>query len=232
MHRSFERELEENTRASMVTLFAEADRSLGAFLRQSAPARLASEPRLYEHACAVSAAVVRLHDWGLEYAILQDAGMVVRAPAMRDGRVFEDPRPRAFRDVFLQAQARRLLRAQGFSDPEFLRHLQAMRELERKTRNTPDGYPALVGDERITRKVLRERLRVPMRDLELVLVSPGAARAWDVFQMPLRTLFTDGLSDWAQELRRRESSDDQGRWFPRESRHDDIGILRIRVLTA
>ncbi len=232
MHRSFERELEENTRASMVTLFAEADRSLGAFLRQSAPARLASEPRLYEYACAVSAAVVRLHDWGLEYAILQDAGMVVRAPAMRDGRVFEDPRPMVFRDVFLQAQARRLLRAQGFSDPEFLRHLQAMRELERKTRNTPNGYPALVGDERITRKVLRERLRVPMRDLELVLVSPGAARAWDVFQMPLRKLFTDGLSDWAQELRRRESSDDQGRWFPRESRHDDIGILRIRVLTA
>jgi hypothetical protein len=230
VHRTFERELEDNARAPTLSLFAQADRDLGDFFRQSASASLNADASVREHACSVSVALLRVHDWGVEYAVLQDAVVALRTPQARAGRVLEDPRPQAFRDVFLQAQARRLLHGQGFDDPQFLQHLHAMHDQERKTRNTPQGYPAMVGDELATRKVLRGRLRTPLRGLEIVLANPGATRAWNVFQMPLRDLFTQGLSDWAQALRRREWADDRGRWFPRESVHEDLGLLRIRFL--
>ncbi|MCL6599911.1 MAG: protein phosphatase 2C domain-containing protein [Alicyclobacillus macrosporangiidus] len=183
---------------------------------------------------SASLAAVKLREDALEYAILGDCTLALRAAA-GPVRVFSDPRLAPLDDAVIRFIHERQRKGQGYEEAkaEALPLLRA----NRNRMNTPDGYFAASLDGKGIPHAVTGRLPAEA-GLRGVLSSDGFSRAVDLF----------GLADWAaltgsvrpgeagplaaaaDRLRQAEANDPDCLRHPRLKVSDDATAILFEIL--
>jgi len=180
------------------------------------------------HTCVV---LVRFAPDHVDYVLLQDASLLVRQPPRDEVLVLKDVRQDEFNRTHYARLAQQLRGGEGFGGAGFNATLDEMVDREREHRNKPGGFCTFTGLPGAAAQAVSGTIGFdPLRGIELLLASDGAARAWEVFGGDVPTKFSAPLSRLLDEVRADELNDAEGARAPRVSRNDDFGALRIRVL--
>lgn len=188
-------------------------------LRHSAP-----------HTCVV---LIRVAPDHVDYVLLQDASLLVRQPPRDEVLTLKDVRQDVFNRTHYEHLAQQLRSGEGFGGARFNATLDEMVDRERAHRNRSGGFWTFTGLPGASAQAVSGTIGFdPVRGVELLLASDGAARAWEVFGNEAPSKFSTPLSSLVDEVRAAERNDPEGARAPRVSQYDDFGALRIRVLPA
>lgn len=207
----------------LLELLALAEEEVGAYLRQLHPE---VGPAVLKYAAPhASVVLVRRLPWRIEYALLQDATLLVRPGPGAAVQVLKDSRQAEFNADYL-ADIAAALRAGDAFGARYAQLLDEMVDREREHRNK-DGFFTFTGFDDAAAHAVYGEMAIT-KDSELVLASDGAARYWTHFGGAIEDVFRRPLPDVAQAVRDAEAADPEAKTYPRIGAADDIGLMRVR----
>ncbi|MFC5823477.1 protein phosphatase 2C domain-containing protein [Nonomuraea insulae] len=170
-----------------------------------------------------TAVMVRLQADQVEYLVLGDSALV--ADVKGEVVTVTDRRVEAVGDDLWQRMA-----ALATGTPEHQAARIAFVEHQRRMRNHPLGYPIASVDEEAAREALTGSF--PLGEVRcLALLSDGAARFVEfglgTFADLLDILGSETPWRLFDEVRAAETSDPDGKRWPRAKRHDDISVVYL-----